>query len=42
MHFGYGEERLGGKRLFEIAHILGHAAGTRGESELNPCPHPLA
>jgi ribosomal protein S12 methylthiotransferase accessory factor len=42
MHFGYGEERLGGKRLFEIARILGYATETRGESELNPCPHPLA
>ena len=42
MHFGYGEERLGGQRLFEIARILGHATGTRNESDLNPCPHPLA
>jgi ribosomal protein S12 methylthiotransferase accessory factor len=42
MHFGYGEERLGGNRLFEIARILGYATETRGENELNPCPHPLA
>lgn len=42
MHFGHGEERLGGRRLFEIARILGHATETRGESDLNPCPHPLA
>lgn len=30
IHFGYGEERLGGPRL------------TAGGVELNPCPHPLA
>jgi ribosomal protein S12 methylthiotransferase accessory factor len=42
MHFGYGEERLGGKRLFEIARVLGYAEAARGENELNPCPHPLA
>ena len=42
IHFGYGEERLGGRRLFEVPHIMGHAAGVRGESDLNPCPHPLA
>lgn len=42
MHFGYGEERLGSRRLFEIARTLGHATETRTESELNPCPHPLA
>lgn len=42
MHFGHGEERLGGRRLFEIAHTLGHAPAARGESDLNPCPHPLA
>jgi ribosomal protein S12 methylthiotransferase accessory factor len=42
MHFGYGEERLGGKRLFEIAQTLGYAEEPRNESDLNPCPHPLA
>jgi len=42
IHFGYGEDRLGGRRLFEVPHTMGHAAGLRGESDLNPCPHPLA
>jgi ribosomal protein S12 methylthiotransferase accessory factor len=42
MHFGHGEERLGGRRLFEVPHALGHAAGVRVEGDLNPCPHPLA
>ena len=42
MHFGFGEERLGGRRLFEVPRALGHAAETRTEKDLNPCPHPLA
>lgn len=42
MHFGNGEERLGGRRLFETPKRLGFANGVRGESDLNPCPHPLA
>jgi ribosomal protein S12 methylthiotransferase accessory factor len=42
MHFGFGEERLGGRRLFEVPHRLGHADAPRTESDLNPCPHPLA
>jgi ribosomal protein S12 methylthiotransferase accessory factor len=42
MHFGHGEERLGGRRLFEVPRSLGHAEGARGEGDLNPCPHPLA
>lgn len=42
MHFGFGEERLGGRRLFEVPHTLGHAAEIRTEKDLNPCPHPLA
>jgi ribosomal protein S12 methylthiotransferase accessory factor len=42
MHFGFGQERLGGRRLFEIPQRLGFAAGVRSESDLNPCPHPLA
>jgi ribosomal protein S12 methylthiotransferase accessory factor len=41
IHFGFGEERLGGRRLFETAAALGHATGTRTEDDLNPCPHPL-
>lgn len=42
MHFGYGEERLGGRRLLEIAWRMGFAPGPRTENDLNPCPHPLA
>jgi ribosomal protein S12 methylthiotransferase accessory factor len=42
MHFGHGEERLGNARLFDMARILGYADGPRGESDINPCPHPLA
>jgi ribosomal protein S12 methylthiotransferase accessory factor len=42
MHFGFGEERLGGHRLFEVPHKLGHAKEIRTEKDLNPCPHPLA
>lgn len=42
IHFGHGEDRLGGRRLFEVPQTMGHAAGLRGESDLNPCPHPLA
>jgi len=42
MHFGHGEERLGGSRLFELPVRLGYARARRSESDLNPCPHPLA
>jgi ribosomal protein S12 methylthiotransferase accessory factor len=42
MHFGYGEERLGGRRLYETPKVLGYSSGVRAESDLNPCPHPLA
>jgi ribosomal protein S12 methylthiotransferase accessory factor len=42
IHFGYGEERLGGRRLFELPMRLGHAARAIDETELNPCPHPLS
>jgi ribosomal protein S12 methylthiotransferase accessory factor len=41
MHFGSGEERLGGTRLFEAAAKLGHASGLRTQDDLNPCPHPM-
>jgi ribosomal protein S12 methylthiotransferase accessory factor len=41
IHFGVGEERLGGRRLFEVPATLGYADGPRAESDLNPCPHPL-
>lgn len=42
VHFGHGQERLGGRRLFTLPQQLGFAAGARSESDLNPCPHPLA
>ncbi len=42
MHFGYGEERLGGKRLFEVPARMGFGPELRTERDLNPCPHPLA
>ena len=42
IHFGYGEERLGGRRLFELPARLGHARNPVDETELNPCPHPLS
>ena len=42
IHFGFGEERLGGRRLFELPSTLGFGAHHRTEADLNPCPHPLA
>jgi ribosomal protein S12 methylthiotransferase accessory factor len=42
MHFGFGEERLGGRRVFTVPRILGYASHDLEEHELNPCPHPLA
>ncbi len=42
IHFGWGEERLGGRRLLELPHKLGFASAPLTESDLNPCPHPLA
>ncbi len=42
MHFGHAQERLGGKRLFELPYKMGYAPAPRTESDLNPCPHPLA
>lgn len=42
MHFGFGEERLGGSRMFEVPQKLGLATEIRTEKDLNPCPHPLA
>jgi ribosomal protein S12 methylthiotransferase accessory factor len=42
MHFGWGEERLGGRRLYEIPKVLGYSSEIRGERDLNPCPHPIA
>jgi ribosomal protein S12 methylthiotransferase accessory factor len=42
IHFGWGEDRLGGTRLFELPQKLGLASSSLTESDLNPCPHPLA
>lgn len=42
VHFGHGEERLGGERLFTLPMQLGFAGAVREERDLNPCPHPLA
>jgi ribosomal protein S12 methylthiotransferase accessory factor len=42
MHFGQGQERLGGRRLFELPCRLGYASTSRSEADINPCPHPLA
>ena len=42
IHFGYGQERLGGRRLFELPMHLGHTRSAVEETELNPCPHPLS
>jgi ribosomal protein S12 methylthiotransferase accessory factor len=42
IHFGHGEERLGGTRLFSVPEQLGLRDPRSGPEELNPCPHPLA
>ena len=42
MHFGAGQERLGGRRPFEMPRLLGRARRDLEEAELNRCPHPLA
>jgi len=42
IHFGYGEERLGGERLFAVPRILGHRDRYASENDMNRCPHPLA
>lgn len=42
IHFGYGEERLGGQRLFTVPRLLGYRDRDSDEAELNRCPHPLA
>jgi ribosomal protein S12 methylthiotransferase accessory factor len=42
IHFGYGQERRGGKRLFEVPVSMGYSTSVTLETELNPCPHPLA
>jgi ribosomal protein S12 methylthiotransferase accessory factor len=42
MHFGYAQERLGGRRVFAVPQLLGYASRHLAEDDLNRCPHPLA
>jgi ribosomal protein S12 methylthiotransferase accessory factor len=42
IHFGFGDGRLGGRRLFEAPVAWGMAPRMLTEDELNACPHPLA
>jgi ribosomal protein S12 methylthiotransferase accessory factor len=42
IHFGYGVERLGGKRLYEVPQRMGYLDRVVAEDSLNLCPHPLA
>ncbi|WP_325078712.1 YcaO-like family protein [Sphaerospermopsis aphanizomenoides] len=41
IYFGYGQEPLGTRRLFEVPERLGYG-GRRTPDDLNPCPHPMA
>ncbi len=41
IYFGYGQEPLGTRRLFEVPQRLGYGGG-RTKNDLNPCPHPMA
>lgn len=42
IHFGYGQGRYGGRRLFEAPVAWGLREHPLTEDQLNPCPHPLA
>jgi ribosomal protein S12 methylthiotransferase accessory factor len=42
IHFGFGEERLDGRRLFAVPRLLGRASRNIAEADINRCPHPLA
>ena len=42
MHFGFGQERLGGRRLYDVPKAMGYATEVRSETDLNLRPHPLA
>ncbi|WP_299726515.1 YcaO-like family protein [uncultured Tateyamaria sp.] len=42
IHFGYREERLGGRRLFDLPVTLGLREQPATPEELNLCPHPMA
>lgn len=41
IHFGYRQERLGGRRLYDVPRALAYVSDTRTASDLNRCPHPL-
>jgi ribosomal protein S12 methylthiotransferase accessory factor len=40
IYFGYGQEPLGTRRLFEVPERLGYGS-RHTPDDLNPCPHPL-
>jgi ribosomal protein S12 methylthiotransferase accessory factor len=42
IHFGWGEARLGGRRLFNAPMAWGMANQPSVQDALNNCPHPLA
>ncbi len=42
VHFGHGQERLGGNRLYQLPQQLGLSDRVHTETDMNPCPHPLA
>lgn len=42
IHFGAGQARLGGARLFTAPVDWGLRSAPLSEADLNPCPHPLA
>ncbi|HEV7877088.1 YcaO-like family protein [Bradyrhizobium sp.] len=42
IHFGWGQARLGGRRLFEAPMRWGFAGAPSTPETLNYCPHPLA
>jgi ribosomal protein S12 methylthiotransferase accessory factor len=42
IHFGQGEERMGGRRIFELPMKLGCSPRLLTQDDINPCPHPLA
>jgi len=41
LHFGAGEPRLGGRRLYDLPHRLGLTPAPTTPEGLNPDPHPL-
>ena len=42
IHFGWGQARLGGRRLYDAPMRWGFAGGPSTPETLNYCPHPLA